>query len=227
MVPRGAVLLLDLGRSSYGDVHRLMLGIVDKRIGGEVGDVLIVVEHDHVYTIGRRGSESNVLENRAPVYRVERGGDVTYHGPGMLVAYPIMRLEGRGLDVKMLVRMIEEVVIRSLGVFGVSCGLREGYPGVWVGGRKIASIGLALKKWVTYHGVAVNISPDMSFFEAINPCGLPPQTMTSLSREIGREVGVEEYKPYFLDAFSEVFSTRLISTRVEILEDKSALARIE
>lgn len=220
------MLLLDLGRSDYGDVHGLMLSLTDRRINGEIGDILILVEHNHVFTIGRRGSESNILERRAPVYRVERGGDVTYHGPGMLVAYPIMGLEGRGIGIKRLVGMIEEVVIRSLHAFGVSGGRREGYPGVWVGERKIASIGLALKRWVTYHGVAVNVSPDMSFFEAINPCGLPPRVMTSLSREIGREVTVEEYKPHFLEAFSDVFATRLVSTSIESLSSESALSRV-
>ncbi|MEM4335042.1 MAG: lipoyl(octanoyl) transferase LipB, partial [Candidatus Caldarchaeum sp.] len=149
-----------------------------------------------------RGLEENVLDRSLPVYRVERGGDATYHGPGQLVVYPIISLHENRLGVGDLVKLLEEAVIMLLKEYGVSAGRVQGKPGVWVGGRKIASIGMALKNWVAYHGLALNINTDLAKFRGIRPCGMDSETMTSLQALTGRSVDMAEAKRKFIRAFS-------------------------
>ncbi|MEM4153410.1 MAG: lipoyl(octanoyl) transferase LipB [Candidatus Caldarchaeum sp.] len=193
---------IDLGLADYLETHKLMLRLVERRSAGEIPDTVLLLEHPDVYTLGRRGLEENVLDRSLPVYRVERGGDATYHGPGQLVVYPIISLQENRLGVGELVKLLEDAVIMLLEDYGVSAVRVEGKPGVWVGGRKIASIGMALKNWVSYHGLALNINTDLAKFRGIRPCGMDSETMTSLQALTGRSVDMAEVKRKFIRAFS-------------------------
>ncbi|MEM4560738.1 MAG: lipoyl(octanoyl) transferase LipB [Candidatus Caldarchaeum sp.] len=193
---------IDLGLADYVETHKLMLRLVERRSAGEIPDTVLLLEHPDVYTLGRRGLDENVLDRSLPVYRVERGGDATYHGPGQLVVYPIISLQENRLGVGELVKLLEDAVIMLLEEYGVSAVRVEGKPGVWVGGRKIASIGMALKNWVSYHGLALNINTDLAKFRRIRPCGMDSETMTSLQALTGRSVDMAEVKRKFIRAFS-------------------------
>ena len=196
--------LLDRGRESYQDTWELQKDLVRKRTEGEAEvDTLILVEHDHVITLGRKTTPENFKPQDIPVFQVERGGDATYHGPGQLVAYPIVRLATP--NVQRFVRDLEEVLIQSTRSFGVESVRVEGHPGVWVGGRKVASIGVAVTNWVTFHGFALNVNTDLSYFGLIKPCGLDPEKITSMKQVLGREVSFEQVKAEVVERFAEVF----------------------
>jgi len=154
---------------------------------GRSGDVLVFVEHPHVITLGRRREALGnvVAADGVPVVEIERGGDVTYHGPGQLVAYPICKLSEDERDLHLFLRNMEEGIIRALAQIDLTSGREEGKTGVWRSGRKLASMGIACRKWVTFHGLALNINTDLSYFERINPCGFASSVMTSASVELG------------------------------------------
>ena len=164
--------LLDHGREAYPDTWELQKDLVRRRAEGEIDDTLILVEHDHVITLGRKTTPENFKPQDIPVFKVERGGDATYHGPGQLVGYPIIRLATP--NVQRFVHDLEEVLIQATRTFGVESGRVEGHPGAWVGDKKVASIGVAVTSWVTYHGFALNVNTDLSYFGLIRPCGLDP-----------------------------------------------------
>jgi len=189
----------DLGRRSYAEVLELQHERVAQRQRDEIEDRLLLVEHDDVVTLGRRRDASkNVLIGDAfPVVEIERGGDATYHGPGQLVAYPILKLEEDERDLHAYLRQLEQAALELLAGYGLEAGRNPGWTGAWIGPRKIMSIGIAVRKWVTFHGVALNVSTDLSKFAAINPCGLDAQVMTSMERELGRVVTLDEVKPRF------------------------------
>jgi lipoyl(octanoyl) transferase len=192
------VKILDLGSADYVPTRELQLEMVAGRQRGDGEDTLVLVEHPHVITVGRsRGALGNVLDaGPVPVIEIERGGDVTYHGPGQLVAYPIVRLEDGEKDLHRYLRNLEEGIIRSLGDLGVvGAGRKTGATGVWVGEEKIASIGVACRRWVTFHGLALNVATDLSYFRRINPCGFDAGVMTSANKVLGRAVTVAEVKP--------------------------------
>jgi lipoate-protein ligase B len=200
--------LLDRGRESYQDTWVLQKDLVRQRTEGEVGvDTLILVEHDHVITLGRKTTPENLKPQDIPVFQVERGGDATYHGPGQLVGYPIVRLATP--NVQRFVRDLEEVLIQSTRSFGVESVRVEGHPGVWVGGRKVASIGVAVTNWVSYHGFALNVNTDLTYFSLIKPCGLDPEKITSMKQVLGREVSFEQVKAEVVQRFAEVFGYEL------------------
>lgn len=202
--------VLDVGRMPYAEAWDLQKRRAVERADGRVEeDALILVEHDHVITLGRRTSPENFKPQGIPVFQVERGGDATYHGPGQLVGYPIMRLSSP--NVQRFVRDIEEVLIRATRSFGVDSGRSDGHPGVWVDGKKVASIGVAVVNWVTLHGFALNVNTDLSYFRLIKPCGLDPETMTSMERLLGRELGLGEVKERVLTDFADVFGVHLES----------------
>ncbi|MCS7142326.1 MAG: lipoyl(octanoyl) transferase LipB [Aigarchaeota archaeon] len=203
-------LLLDLGRIDYQRAHSIMLELVGQRIEDSITDLLLLAEHDHVITVGKRGSLENVLRSVVPIVRVERGGDVTYHGPGMLMVYPIFKLDEKPYGITELVSKLEESVILSLHRLGINASRKAGYPGVWVKEKKVASIGLALKEWVTYHGMSINVSPEMSYFYSIRPCGMPGSVMCSITELVNREISVDEFKAIYLEDFKKVFSTELV-----------------
>jgi lipoate-protein ligase B len=197
------VSLLDLGTKPYPEVWELQKALVEARSREEAPDSLILVEHEHVITLGRKTSPGNLKPQAVPVFQVERGGDATYHGPGQLVGYPIIKMEVP--DVRAFVRALEEVLILTSRAFSIDAGRRESHTGVWVGDRKLASIGVAVTNWVTYHGFALNVNTDMSFFQLIKPCGLEPETMTSMEMLTGRRLEMEAVKREVVRSFSSVF----------------------
>lgn len=186
-----------LGCMEYRRALALQLSYIDRRAGGETQDTLLLLTHPHVYTFGRAGNPANLLESPQsldregiPVERVARGGDVTYHGPGQLVGYPIVLLMRP--DVHRFVRCLEAALIEALEAFGISSRRIEGLTGVWVEGKKIASIGVGVKRWITYHGFALNVTTDLSYFRRIHLCGLKDCEATSMAEITGRSFPMEE-----------------------------------
>jgi lipoate-protein ligase B len=187
------------GCVEYRRALELQLFRVDCRARGETPDTLLLLTHPHVYTFGRTGqlanllvAEEDLLREGIPVERVARGGDVTYHGPGQLVGYPIVLLARP--DVHRFVRCLESALIEALAVFGVPSRRIEGMTGVWVGEKKIASIGVGVKRWITYHGFALNVTTDLSYFRRIHPCGLRGREATSLAEITGKVVPMDEVR---------------------------------
>ncbi len=176
---------LSLGKTEYGETLVLQRNLHTKRCADEIDDLVISVEHNPVFTIGRSGSRNNILVSEdvlsrcgIEVHEVERGGDITYHGPGQLVVYVIFDLRGFGKDIHRFVWSLEEAIIRTLNGLRISGDRRNGFPGVWVGERKIASIGVYVKNWVTYHGLAFNVDVNQEHFRMIHPCGLSIETVS-------------------------------------------------
>src|SRR5579885_3804329 len=199
--------IANLGPVEYTRAHELQQALVATRLRDETPDTLLLLEHPHVYTLGRGADERFILAMRpeAPVVRVSRGGQVTYHGPGQLVAYPILRLEGAARDVSRYLRDLEQVMIDALARFGIAAGRREKLTGVWVGPRKIGSIGVGIRRWVTYHGLALNVSTDLSYFDSIVPCGIAGCEMTSIARLGRSDVSVADFSKRLGENFRDVF----------------------
>lgn len=186
---------------------------------------LLFCEHPHVYTIGKSGKETNLLINNemlthrgVSLYKINRGGDITYHGPGQLVGYPILDLDNFNLSIKSYINNLEEVIIRTLKRYGIDSGRSDGATGVWldvenpVRARKICAIGVRTSHWVSMHGFAFNITTDMSYFEHIIPCGIQGKSVTSLQHELGREVDLNEVQIVVQNEFEEVFDMQIVST---------------
>ena len=202
-----------LGRVAYGPTHELQRRLQEARIRGEIGDTLLLLEHEPVITLGRaRGAADNVLV--APealrargfeVHETGRGGDVTYHGPGQLVGYPIVDLQPDRCDVHRYVRDLEQVMIAAVAEFGVQAERVAGLTGAWVSDQKLAAIGVRISRWVTSHGFALNVSPDLSHFNFIVPCGIADRGVTSLSRLLRRDVRIRDVEDAVVRAFSAVF----------------------
>jgi len=211
----------DLGRRPYAEVLELQRDLRRRRIEGELGeDVLLLVEHPPVITLGRGTRPSSLpiapaeLERRGvEVFEVERGGDVTFHGPGQLVGYPIIDLTNYKQDLHWYLRTLEQSLIGALGILGIPAERNPGFTGVWTKGRKIASIGVHVKKWVTWHGFALNVTTDLAEFQRIVPCGIAGVEMTSVEREGGRGKGEgslwDESVAAVVEAFTETFEARL------------------
>ena len=199
---RPALLTADLGRVPYLTAHRLQHALRERRISGELdSDVLLLLEHEPTVTLGRGTKASSLpvppaeLSRRGlTVAEVERGGDVTWHGPGQLVGYPIVHLSRHREDLHWYLRQVEEVLIRSLADLGIQAGRHPGYTGVWTGGRKIASIGVHVRQWVTTHGFALNVNNDAAGFDLIVPCGIDNVQMTSVVREHGEAGGANTWQ---------------------------------
>ncbi len=204
--------LVDFGRMEYGQALQLQRQLVEKRARGEIPDTLVLVEHDHVITLGRKTTPANFRPQGIPVFQVERGGDATYHGPGQLVGYPIVLLSDH--DVRRHVRGMEEAIIRTARAYGIESQRMEGHPGIWVQGKKLASIGVAVTEWVTYHGFALNVNTDLSYFELIRPCGLDPSTMTSMQKITGKPIPFDEVKAMFAREYSAVTGLSLTHQRL-------------
>jgi lipoyl(octanoyl) transferase len=188
------LIVQDLGRRAYGEVLELQRTLCRQRLAGEIDDdILLLVEHDPVVTLGR-GTRAESLPLPTPelerrgveVFEVERGGDVTFHGPGQLVGYPVLDLRHHREDLHWYLRRLEAGLIGGLDRLGVAAEPNPGLTGVWTGGRKIASIGIHVKQWVTFHGFALNVSTDLSYFDLIVPCGIRDVIMTSVAAELGR-----------------------------------------
>jgi lipoate-protein ligase B len=216
-------LLVDLQTRDYKETWELQHRLVELRARAAIPDVLLLVEHPDVITMGKSAKPENILSKKFPVYQVERGGDVTYHGYGQLVGYPIMDLTQRDKDIKRLVRGLEAVLIETLDHFGIAARRIEGRTGVWIVGqqKKIASIGVAVRCWVTFHGFALNVSTDLSCFSTINPCGYDSGVMTSMTEQLGKQVSMTEVKGPLTNAFKHVFATELETTSEEELSHMS------
>lgn len=190
----------------YREAHKRQLDALTRRIVGEIGDTIFLVEHPHVYTFGRGSNLAELMpvtpvDSRTPVelVPVERGGGVTYHGPGQLVAYPILDVRKKTGDMHKFLRWLEDVMIRTIAHWGLEGDHHPTHTGVWVKDRKIASLGVAVRQWISYHGVALNVSTDLRYFGAIHPCGLSPEVMTSMELLTGRSITLAEVKQRFLE----------------------------
>lgn len=208
----------DLGVIDYPAASALQERLVELRQRGTATDTLLFVEHPHVYTLGRSGKEAHVLAPQdVPVYRTSRGGDVTYHGPGQLVVYPIIDLHSKlRKRVHRYLTKLELTAIKTLADYGLEGMLRPPYTGIWIEDRKIAAIGIAVHRGVTFHGLALNVNPDLTFFERIVPCGLAWADVTSMEQELGARPTMSKVREKFLHQFAEVFGY----TEIKLAEDR-------
>jgi lipoyl(octanoyl) transferase len=218
-----------LGRLDYREAWRIQHELVAARAAGEAPDTLLMLEHPAVLTLGRQSNENHILASATDlaqrgieVIRVERGGEVTYHGPGQLVAYPIIRLVDRGLLIRPFVRALERAMAQTAAAFGVMAGPREGLPGLWCDAdsdrpRKLGALGLRVERGVSYHGIALNVTTDLKDFELIDPCGMPTAEVTSIARELkwtGDDAipstdSVERAADHFARALATLLSPRM------------------
>lgn len=210
----------DWGRTVYREAWERQRTQVDRRLAGTVPDTLVLTEHEPVFTIGaRRGAEAHLLwtaqqlrEQGVEVVRTNRGGDITYHGPGQVVGYPIIDLSAQR-DLHAFLRDLEEVLIRTLAAFGLVAGRREGKTGIWMKDRKIAAIGVAVKRWVSYHGFALNVDPDLAAFSGIVPCGITDGSVTSMARECPEVPLMGAVKSRLVLEFWKLFADRASNER--------------
>jgi lipoate-protein ligase B len=207
--------IIDIGLCSYAKAYDFQKKLARSKREGAISDSLILVEHFPVLTLGRRGRREHILVTTdhlrslgIEVLDVDRGGDVTYHGPGQLVGYPILDLRGRREDVNWILRSIESALIASLKEFGIEAGVEPGLTGVWVNGAKIAAIGIGISHWVTYHGFALNVAPDMSHFNLIIPCGIRDKPVTSMREALGEKPAMDDVKKAVVKHFCRVFALR-------------------
>lgn len=219
--------LFDLGHASYKPTWELQTAIQQRLVqqkkarreqklykpGSENDDVLLFVEHPHVYTLGKSGDSAHLLKElaglsdiEAEYVEIDRGGDITYHGPGQIVGYPILDLDRHFTDIHKYLRFLEEVIIRTCAEYDIEAGRIEGLTGVWVGDEKICALGIRCSRWVTMHGFAFNVNTDLSYFDYIVPCGIPDKAITSLQKILGRSVDEKEVKKYLTKHFQDVFS---------------------
>lgn len=217
--------IVKLGIVDYGKAYQLQRKLLQKHIDGEGRDFLLLLQHNPVITIGRSGSKSNILisesalaANGIDTYEIDRGGDVTYHGPGQLTGYPIIDLRRFKKDIHWYLRQLEETIIKTLAEYGIAGGRIKEYTGVWVGNEKVAAIGVAIKRWITYHGFAFNINPNMSHFQMITPCGISDKGVTSLTKLLGHEVDIEEVGKKTISTFAEVFGLNCNYIDIEDIE---------
>jgi lipoate-protein ligase B len=218
------LLLLNLGREPYQRAWELQHALVQARQNGRVDDTLVLVEHEAVITLGRGGDEKHILatpeklaELGIRVQRIERGGDVTYHGPGQLMGYPILLLDGYHLGVSDYMHALENVLVCTLRDLGLQASCRAGIIGVWVGGAKIAALGARVERGVTYHGFALNVNTNLEHFSLIVPCGLVGTSVTSMQRELNRPVGMSLVRERVAHSFSQVFGVSLEETTIAAL----------
>jgi lipoyl(octanoyl) transferase len=221
------LLATSLGTVGYAAALELQRDVARRRIAGEIEeDVLLLLEHPPVVTLGRTAKEGHLVASPerlhargVEVFEVERGGDVTFHGPGQLVGYPIFDLKRHRRDLHWYLRQVEEALIVSLAELGIAAERNGGYTGVWTGGRKIASIGVHARDWVTWHGFALNVMTDLSFFDLIVPCGIPDVQMTSIVREVGHDpVTMDHVIDSVSRAFGHVFGLEPRRVPAELFE---------
>lgn len=200
------------GTLGYADALATQKALVQSRAAGKIPDTLLLVEHPHVITLGKMAKTAHLLGRRdgVEVLETDRGGDITYHGPGQIVGYPIVGLEGLKKDVKWYLERLEEVLIRTCAREGLAAGREPGMTGVWVRGRKIAAIGVRIERWITSHGFALNANTDLSFFDLIIPCGLEGKGVTSVAREVGRDVDLDKLRRGLAEDFGEVFGRTMV-----------------
>ena len=204
--------LVNLGQAKYLGVLDLQRKLVDLRQKNSVPDILLLVEHEPVITLGRQGSTANLISTSEEIgsdgiqiYQVERGGDVTYHGPGQLVGYPIIHLTQRKLSLRTYVHLLEETIIQTLEDFNIRAGREPQHRGVWVKDLKVAALGVAIRRWVSFHGFALNVSPNLDHYCYIHPCGLESAQVTSMENLLGEPAGMAEVTRKLLSTFIGLF----------------------
>jgi len=201
----------DLGVSSYKNTWELQKKLQIKRIENKIEDTLLLVEHEPVYTFGKNADKNHLLQNYpedVKLFHIERGGDITFHGPGQLVGYPIIDLHNYKMSISWYMRSLEEVIIRSLDRFGISADRKDGLTGVWVGDEKIAALGVRISRWVTMHGFALNVNTDLTYYDSIIPCGIFDYGITSMEHILGNEQEMNEVKKVLVSVFSDVFQPK-------------------
>ena len=202
------ILVQNIGRKSYKAVWDLQKEMQQQRIKGEIDDTLILVEHDPVYTLGKNANEDHLLQSRdesVDVFNIERGGDITFHGPGQLVGYPILDLSNYKKSVSWYMRTLEQVLIDTLIEFKITAQQNDGLTGVWVGDEKIAALGVRISRWVTMHGFALNVNPDLSFYDGIIPCGIFDHGVTSMEQLLGETQNSDNVKNMVIEKFNKYF----------------------
>ncbi len=205
---------IDLGFADYKEVWDLQKETHIKKQSTSSDDIVYIVEHNHVYTLGKTGSRDHILISDEDMklkgisyYEIDRGGDITYHGPGQLVVYPILDLNNYYKDTHRYLRNLEETVILTLKEIGIEAHREEEYTGVWVGEEKICAIGIKVSKWITMHGIAFNINTDLSYYDKIIPCGIFHKGVTSIEKITGKKADFEEIKEIYIKNFREVFKS--------------------
>jgi lipoyl(octanoyl) transferase len=214
VIGRRDVLVRRLGTLDYAEGLALQRQLVDQRRAGEIPDTLLLLQHPHVLTLGVKLADARSHVVASPdeltalgveIFEAGRGGDVTYHGPGQLVAYSILDLRPDRCDVHRYVRDLEEVMIRVCGGMGLAAGRVSGRSGAWIGDNKVGAVGVRISRWITSHGIALNVGPNLDYFSLIVPCGIADKGVTSLARELGREVSMNEVEELFASHFADVF----------------------
>ena len=202
--------ILDLGLSPFKEVWDLQKELVKKRQNGQINDTLILAEHEPVYTLGKNANENHILQNSprdVKTYQIERGGDVTFHGPGQLVGYPIMDLHNYNKSISCYMRSLEQLIIDTLAEFRVTAERIDGLTGVWGGDEKIAALGVRVTRWITMHGFALNVSPDLTYYSGIIPCGIFEYGVTSMAKQLTDQVAVNSVKQVLIEKFMNQFQT--------------------
>jgi lipoyl(octanoyl) transferase len=208
----------DLNIIDYQEAWELQKDILEMRVDEKINDVLFLLEHPHTYTLGKVadkrnliGSQDYLVQNKISVFDIDRGGDITYHGPGQIVGYPIIDLKKWKQDTHKYLRSLEEVIIETCADYGLN-GIRDPkYTGVWIGDKKIAAIGIKVSRWVTMHGFAFNVSTDLDFFSGIIPCGIKDKGVTSLKNELSRPIDISEVKEKLVNNFKIIFEYEKVS----------------
>ena len=210
-IDTSGIFVKDLGIRSYQEVWDLQKDFQKKRIEKRLDDTLILVEHEPVYTLGKNANKNHLLQSRdrsINVYDIERGGDITFHGPGQLVGYPIIDLSYYRRSVSWYMRRLEQLAIDVLKDFGISASRIKGLTGVWVGEEKIAAQGVRISRWVTMHGFSLNVNPDLSFYDGIIPCGIFDHGITSMEELLGSAQDMEDVKAMVVEKFNNLFIKR-------------------
>ena len=195
----------DLKRKNFLDTLQIQESLRNKVLKNNTDNYLILVEHDHVYTLGKNANSNNILNNTCEIIQTQRGGDVTYHGPGQLVAYPIINLKKKKIGVKNYISMIEKLISNILIDYNLEPQILKEETGVWVQDKKIASIGIHVTRGVTMHGLAINVNTDLSYFDNIISCGIQGVKMTSLDKELGKKIRMNDIKKSLITHFNQIF----------------------
>ena len=221
-----AVRVYKLGLVEYAKAFQLQDELQSRRVNGDIPDVLMLLEHPPTLTLAKGNDDKNILvddailkQRNVAVFPTDRGGSITFHGPGQIVGYPILDLGDKGKDIHQYIRNLEQVIIETLGRYSLDSRRDSEHVGVWIGNEKIAAIGVRVRKWVTKHGFALNVNSDLSYFDLINPCGIVDKGVTSIKNILNREMNMEEVVNALIEKFSSVFNVS-----VDIMDEKEITA---
>ena len=195
----------DLGLCDYNEALLSQENTRSQLIKNSGKNTLFLLEHNHTYTLGKNGNPNNILNKNCELFQTDRGGDVTYHGPGQLVGYPIINLKTMGLGIRSYVSNIEQLLIDVLYDYGINASIKKGLTGVWIEDRKIASIGIRVSQWITTHGFALNVNTDMNYFSNIISCGIDNVSMTSMEKELSKTISISDVKQSTINHFNDIF----------------------